>query len=60
MENLDLVVREKARDQNEDWASPGCRCLHRGASLGWGRARLCSLGIHRDTLHISPHPPAPL
>lgn len=54
---LDLVVREKARDRNEDWASP---CVHRGASPGCGRARLCSPEIRRDNLHISPHPPAPL
>ena len=55
-ENLDLTVREKAHDRDEGWASPGCRCLHRGSS----RAHLCSLEIHSDSFHISPHPPAPL
>lgn len=58
--NSDLRVREKARDRNEGWASPGCRCIHRGSSLGCGRARLCSLEIRKGNYHISPHPPAPL
>lgn len=58
--NLNVIVREKARDPGVGRVSPGCRCLHPGSSLGCGRAHLCSLEIHKDNSHISPHPPAPL
>lgn len=59
-ENLDLVVREKARDRSGGWASPGCRCIRLGASPGCGHARLCSPETRKDSYRISPHPPAPL
>lgn len=59
-ENLDLIVREKARDRSEGRASPDCRCLHLGSSRGYGPARPCSPGIRRDNFHISPRPRAPL
>lgn len=57
---LDLTVREKARDRTEGLASPGCRGLRPGSSLGCDRARPCSPRIRRDNFHKSPHPPAPL